>query len=84
MFIPIIILYSLFFHKGIGESFEKVDTEEGKLSSIAQENLTGVRVVRAFGREAYERERFEKQNENYTNMWVRLMNLLRLILILAC
>lgn len=76
VFIPIIILYSLFFHKGIGESFEKVDTEEGKLSSIAQENLTGVRVVRAFGREAYERERFEKQNENYTNMWVRLMNLL--------
>ena len=34
--------------------------KKGKLSSIAQENLTGVRVVRAFGREAYERERFEK------------------------
>lgn len=76
LFIPIIIGYSLFFHKGIGESFEKVDVEEGKLSSIAQENLTGVRVVRAFGRESYERERFEKQNEHYTSMWVHLMNLL--------
>ncbi len=76
IFIPIIIGYSLFFHKGIGESFEKVDIEEGKLSSIAQENLTGVRVVRAFGRESYERERFEKQNEYYTSMWVHLMNLL--------
>lgn len=75
-FIPLIIGYSLFFHKGISSSFEKVDIEEGKLSSIAQENLTGVRVVRAFGRERYERERFEAQNENYTNMWVRLMNLL--------
>ena len=59
IFIPMIIGYSLFFHKGIGKSFEKVDIEEGKLSSIAQENLTGVRVVRAFGRESYERERFE-------------------------
>lgn len=76
IFIPIIIGYSVFFHKGIGESFEKVDIEEGKLSSIAQENLTGVRVVRAFGRESYERERFEKQNEYYTSMWVHLMNLL--------
>ena len=75
-FIPIIIGYSYFFHHRIGSQFEKVDKEEAKLSSIAQENLTGVRVVRAFGRESYEKERFEKQNESYTNMWVRLMNLL--------
>ena len=76
IFIPMIIGYSLFSHTGIGKSFEKVDIEEGKLSSIAQENLTGVRVVRAFGRESYERERFEAQNEHYTNMWVHLMRLL--------
>lgn len=76
LFIPIIICYSLFFHKGISSSFEKVDIEEGKLSSIAQENLTGVRVVRAFGRESYEKARFEKQNAQYTGMWVHLMNLL--------
>ena len=75
-FIPIIVGYSLFFHAKIGNAFEVADEEEGKLSSIAQENLTGVRVVRAFGREAYERERFEKQNEHYTNMWTHLMRLL--------
>ena len=63
-FIPIIVGYSFFFHAKIGNAFEVADEEEGKLSSIAQENLTGVRVVRAFGREAYERERFEKQNEH--------------------
>ncbi len=39
---------------------------------MAQENLTGVRVVRAFGRERYERDRFEDQNEYYTSKWVRL------------
>lgn len=76
LFIPVIIAYSLFFHKRIGNAFEKADIEEGKLSSIAQENLTGVRVVRAFGREIYERKRFEKQNTFYTKMWVDLMRLM--------
>ena len=75
-FIPVIIAYSLVFHMKIGPAFEKVDVAEGVLSTIAQENLTGVRVVRAFGREAYERDRFEKQNEYYTGFWIRLMRLL--------
>ncbi len=75
-FIPIIVAYSFFFHTRIGSTFEKADIEEGKLSTIAQENLTGVRVVRAFGREIYERERFEKQNTFYTDYWVRLIRLL--------
>ena len=72
-FIPVVILYSLFFHNRISSSFKLADEEEGRLSAIAQENLTGVRVVRAFGRESFERERFEKQNEGYTKMWIRLM-----------
>ena len=76
IFIPIIVGYSLFFHTKIGNQFEKVDEEEGKLSAIAQENLTGVRVVRAFGREMYERQRFEKQNAHYTDFWVYLMKLM--------
>jgi len=78
IFIPVIVFYSLFFHSRIASSFEKADEEEGKLSSIAQENLTGVRVVRAFGRESYERERFEKQNQLYTSYWVKLMRTLSL------
>ena len=75
-FIPVVVGYSLIFHKQIGEAFFKIDTEEGVLSTIAQENLTGVRVVRAFGREAYERERFMSQNEKYTGMWVNMMKIL--------
>lgn len=69
---PIILGYSLIFHRKIGTGFEKCDENEGKLSAIAQENLTGVRVVRAFGRERYEKDRFEEHNEYYTNLWVRL------------
>ena len=69
---PIIIGYSFFFHRRIGSGFEKCDENEGKLSAIAQENLTGVRVVRAFGREEYEREKFENHNKYYTSLWVSL------------
>lgn len=69
---PIIILYSFLFHRRISERFTECDENEGVLSTIAQENLTGVRVVRAFGREDFERERFEKQNQKYTNVWIRL------------
>ncbi len=62
-FVPVIIAYSLFFHGKIGRGFLIVDEEESRLSAVAQENLTGVRVIRAFGREMHERERFEAQNE---------------------
>jgi ATP-binding cassette subfamily B protein len=75
-FIPIIVLYSSFFHNRIRADFEHADNEEGRLSATAQENLTGVRVVRAFGREKYERDRFIKQNQEYTDMWINLMRTL--------
>ena len=70
--LPIIFGYSFKFHKKIGTGFEECDENEGKLSAIAQENLTGVRVVRAFGREEYERRKFEVHNEHYTSLWVKL------------
>lgn len=75
-FIPVIVLYSGFFHNRIRTEFERADTEEGRLSATAQENLTGVRVVRAFGREKYEKDRFVKQNAEYTQMWIDLMRTL--------
>ena len=74
--IPIIIAYSAFFHSRIGRRFQECDENEGVLSTIAQENLTGVRVVRAFGREKFEKDRFEKQNTYYANLWVTLMKLM--------
>ncbi|MCQ2559026.1 MAG: ABC transporter ATP-binding protein, partial [Oscillospiraceae bacterium] len=69
---PVIIWNSLVFHRKISDGFLECDENEGKLSAMAQENLTGVRVVRAFGRERYEKDRFEAQNEYYTGLWVRL------------
>ena len=70
--VPIIVLYSFHFHRKIGEAFLKCDENEGVLSAMAQENLTGVRVVRAFGAERSERDRFFRQNEYYTGLWMEL------------
>lgn len=77
-FIPIVIGYSVFFHVRARASFKRCDENEGILSTYAQENLTGVRVVRAFGKERYERDKFDKQNEYYTGLWVRLEKYLAL------
>ena len=76
--IPIIIAYSTYFHSHIRDRFTECDENEGVLSTIAQENLTGVRVVRAFGREKFEKDRFEKQNNIYTDAWMKLCKVLAL------
>ena len=69
---PVIIGYSLHFHTKFRKGFMDCDENEGKLSTMAQENLTGVRVVRAFGRERFEKDKFEAQNAYYTSLWEKL------------
>ena len=73
---PIIILYSVQFHGTVHKGFMDCDENEGKLSAMAQENLTGVRVVRAFGRERAEIDKFEKQNNHYTKLWEKMAKIL--------
>ena len=51
LFMPVVFLYSTYFQKKISDRFTEADEAEGVMSTVAQENLTGVRVVRAFGRE---------------------------------
>ena len=75
-FFPMIIGYSAFFHSRIGKRFQDADEAEGALSSTVQENLTGVRVVRAFGREKYEIDRFDQKNNAYSDLWVYLGKLM--------
>lgn len=73
---PAIIAYSFHFHKKIHDGFMECDENEGKLSAMAQENLTGVRVVRAFGRERSEVDKFEKQNNHYTGLWEKMAKIM--------
>ena len=76
LFIPIVGLTSGVFYKKISSRFKIADEAEGELTTCAQENLTGVRVVRAFGREKYEIDRFEEKNSRFSQLWIKLGKLL--------
>jgi ATP-binding cassette subfamily B protein len=73
---PFILAYSFRFHQKVHDGFLECDENEGKLSAMAQENLTGVRVVRAFGRERAERDKFVQQNNFYTGLWEKMAKVL--------
>lgn len=75
-FFPVIIIYSCLYHSKIGQRFLRADEAEGILSSTVQENLTGVRVVRAFGREQFEIERFDEKNNTFASLWIHLGKLM--------
>lgn len=72
IFIPVIITYSTIFFGILSRKFLVADEAEGQLFSTAQENLTGVRVVRAFGREKYEIDKFRRKNGIFSELWVKL------------
>ena len=59
---PIIVGVSIFFFRIVTKAYEAYQEQEAKLSTTLQENLTGVRVVKAFARQEYEKNKFEKDN----------------------
>lgn len=60
--IPLMLWVSLWFFKRVTKAYEDYQAQEAILSTTLQENLTGVRVVKAFARQDYEKEKFEKDN----------------------
>ena len=72
LFVPVIVGYSIVFYNYVSDKYRRTDEAEGALSSVVQENLTGVRVVRAFGREQAELEKFREKNNRYTDLWLNL------------
>ncbi len=72
VFMPIILFYTRIFYQKIAKEFHVADAAEGELASVVQENLSGVRVVRAFAAQEYELKKFDEKNEKYANSWMRL------------
>ncbi|MGB3926578.1 MAG: ABC transporter ATP-binding protein [Caldicoprobacterales bacterium] len=70
--VPFIFLFAAIFFSKVRDAFRKADEAEGRLTTVLQENLTGIRVVRAFGRQAFEVDKFDEKNVEYTNLWYRL------------
>ncbi len=60
--VPFIIVTSVWFFRRVNKAYEAYQAQEAVLSTTLQENLTGVRVVKAFARQDFEREKFEKVN----------------------
>ncbi|MGB1287576.1 MAG: ABC transporter ATP-binding protein, partial [Aggregatilineales bacterium] len=69
--IPLIIMLSLYFFGKLSKAWDEFQTQEGKLSAALQENLSGVRVVKAFARQPYEIDRFETENKERYRLGVR-------------
>lgn len=65
--VPITVAMSYWFFGRISKAYENFQNQDGVLSAVLQENLSGVRVVKAFARQDYERNKYEKENwEKYT------------------
>ncbi len=60
--VPFIFVTSIFFFRKLTKVYEAYQEQEAVLSTTLQENLAGVRVVKAFARQEYERDKFEKEN----------------------
>ena len=71
-FIPLIIIFSAVYFNRISRSFQAADEAEGALTAALQENLTGVRVVRAFGAQKRETLKFKEKNDTLYSMWIRV------------
>ena len=72
--VPFTIALSFFFFKRVSKAYEKYQEQDAVLSSTLQENLTGVRVVKAFARQTYEIDKFEVEN------WEKFLRGRRLLL----
>lgn len=74
--VPIIVAFSIIFFIKVKAAFQLSDEAEGEMSTVLQENLTGIRVVRAFARQPYEIDKFDHQNREFRDLTYRLIQLL--------
>ena len=74
--IPFIFGFAVIFFMKVKKAFQLSDESEGRMSTVLQENLSGVRVVRAFARQAHEIDKFDEKNSEYRDLTYRLIWLL--------
>lgn len=72
MLVPVILVFAVLFFRRVRHLFEQVDENEGQLTAVLQENLTGIRVVRAFARQDFEITKFAERNSAFRDAEFRL------------
>ncbi len=70
--VPPLFIFATWFFSMVHKSFKVADEAEGSMSAVLQENLTGVRVVRAFGQQQREVEKFDGKNSDLRKKFLRL------------
>ncbi len=65
---PIVGYIAVRLEKNLDKVYDEISEENARLNTVAQENLTGVRTVKAFSRERHEIEKFRKRNGHYYNL----------------
>lgn len=73
---PIVFIITIRFFISMMKIFLMTDEAEGLMSATLQENLTGARVVKAFGAQNFEIEKFDKKNEEYRNLNLKIVRLM--------
>jgi ATP-binding cassette subfamily B protein len=76
--IPVILVFSILYFRRVSRNFSRADVTEGLMQAAAQENYTGVRVVRALGREAWEMEKFAEKTRAHADIWTEIGKMLGL------
>ncbi|MDY5728535.1 MAG: ABC transporter ATP-binding protein [Erysipelotrichaceae bacterium] len=72
--LPVLFIVSLLFFKSIQKFFTRFDETEAELTTVMQENLANLRVVRAFNREKYEMDKFSIKNKELSKIDFELIN----------
>jgi ATP-binding cassette subfamily B protein len=73
---PFLVVGAYIFFSKVKEVFQVTDEAEAEMTATLQENLTGIRVVRAFARQGYEIEKFGTRNASFRNHNYRLIRLM--------
>jgi ATP-binding cassette subfamily B protein len=73
---PLLTVFAYVFFKKVKRVFEVTDAAEGEMTAVLQENLTGIRVVRAFARQGFEIEKFARKNATFRDHNQRLIRLM--------
>lgn len=68
LIMPVIMFLAVKMENGLGNVFDKISEETAKMNTVAQENLAGVRTVKAFAREAYEIRKFKHHNQHFYDL----------------
>ena len=74
--VPPLFLFAMWFFKMVHKHFRYSDEAEGRMSAVLQENLSGVRVVRAFGQQQREVEKFDRASADFRHKTKHLYDLL--------